>query len=436
VDFTPTAYDTDGDRLRFKVSGLPNWASFDKRTGRMSGTPAAADVGMNGPIAIGVYDSRSTAWLASFTIAVTAPTAPWISGAPATIGREKELYGFLPSAGDADGDPLTYSIANKPAWATFTPSSGLLSGIPPQGAAGKYSNIVISVSDGQFTRSLPAFSIDVAKAANTAPSISGIPANSVAAGSPYSFKPSASDPDGQKLTFSIQNLPEWATFDTATGVLAGTPSESQAGTHSGIAISVSDGLASASLATFSITVVSTNTAPVITGAPPSEATIGQLYSFTPAATDKDGQKLSFSISGRPAWASFDSVTGKLSGTPGTSSVGTTSGIVISVSDGQASSSLGPFSITVGSGTPGSATLSWVPPKENVDGTPLTNLAGYRIAYGQSATSLGLSLDIPNPAITTAMIENLARGTWYFAVKAYTTAAVESDLSNLAQKTVY
>jgi hypothetical protein len=66
---------------------------------------------------------------------------------------------------------------------------------------------------------------------------------------------------------------------------------------------------------------------------------------------------------------------------------------------------------------------------------VTNLAGYRIAYGQDSAALDFSLDIPNPVVTSATIEKLALGTWYFAVKAYTAAGVESDLSNLAQKTI-
>jgi hypothetical protein len=111
-------------------------------------------------------------------------------------------------------------------------------------------------------------------------------------------------------------------------------------------------------------------------------------------------------------------------------------IVISVNDGQYTTSLPAFAIEVKAApTVGSATLSWVPPKTNVDGTPVTNLAGFRIAYGQNSGSLTQSVTVASPTITSAAIENLSSGTWYFAVKAYTTTGVESDLSNLASKTV-
>lgn len=86
---------------------------------------------------------------------------------------------------------------------------------------------------------------------NSAPMISGSPAASIAAGASYSFAPSASDPDGDALTFSITNKPSWATFSVASGALSGS---AQAGTYAGIVISVSDGTVTRSLPVFAITV--------------------------------------------------------------------------------------------------------------------------------------------------------------------------------------
>jgi hypothetical protein len=241
--------------------------------------------------------------------------------------------------------------------------------------------------------------------------------------------------DGQTLTFAIANKPAWASFSTATGRLSGTPTNAHAGTSSNITISVSDGVASTALAPFSITVTAVNTPPTISGTAPESVTAGQAYSFQPFASDLEGQPLTFSISGKPAWASFDSTTGRLSGTPTAAHIGTTSGITISVSDGQASSALPAFSITVLAVVPGSATVSWTAPTSFEDGTPIANLAGYKVVYGMSATALSNTLAIPSAAITSATVEDLAPGTWYFAVKAYTTANVESDLSSVASKTI-
>jgi hypothetical protein len=105
------------------------------------------------------------------------------------------------------------------------------------------------------------------------PTISGTPGTSITAGSAYTFTPATTDPSGGKLTFSIQNKPSWASFNTTTGALTGTPAASNVGSTSGIVISVSDGSASASLAAFAVTVNAQppsgggGTSPPINGAP-------------------------------------------------------------------------------------------------------------------------------------------------------------------------
>jgi hypothetical protein len=81
------------------------------------------------------------------------------------------------------------------------------------------------------------------------------------------------------------------------------------------------------------------------------------------------------------------------------------------------------------------TLNWTPPLQNTDGTSLTNLAGYRIVYGTSSTALTNTVSVPTAGVASYTIDNLASGTWYFAVKSYTSAGAESDPSNVASKTI-
>ena len=434
--FRPEASDPEGQGLRFSIVGMPSWARFDSTTGTLSGTPAYANAGTYPNIVISVSDGQASTALAPFSITVAGiNTPPTISGTPAGSVTGGQTYSFTPTVTDPDGQALTFSISNRPAWANFNSGTGRLSGSPTNENAGTYSGITISVNDGQATSTLPPFSITVT-AVNTPPVISGTPPTSVTVGQAYNFLPYASDLERQTLTFSIVNRPTWASFDAATGRLSGTPTSAHVGAHSGITISVSDGQASTSLASFSITVVATNTPPTISGTPANSVTDGQTYSFTPTASDPDsGQSLTFSITNRPSWANFDAATGRLSGTPTSAHAGTYSGITISVSDGQASATLPQFSINVLAATSGSATVRWSPPTSFEDGTPISNLAGYRVVYGQSSTALSQSITIPSAVITSATIEDLSRGTWYFAVKAYTTANVESNLSNIASKTI-
>jgi hypothetical protein len=234
---------------------------------------------------------------------------------------------------------------NQPSWATFDATTGRLSGTPGSGDSGTFGNIVIRVSDGELTTSLPGFTVTVL-AANTAPTISGTPDSEVTAGTPYAFTPTANDVNGDTLTFAIENQPSWATFDPVTGRLSGNPGVGDAGSYLDIVIGVSDGELSASLGPFTINVVVDNRAPTLSGSGAATIDVGELYDFTPNATDPDGDALTFSVVNRPSWAGFDAATGRLSGTPGSGDVGTYNNIMIRVSDGDLTASLGPFSISV------------------------------------------------------------------------------------------
>src|SRR4051812_2235406 len=66
---------------------------------------------------------------------------------------------------------------------------------------------------------------------------------------------------------------------------------------------------------------------------------------------------------------------------------------------------------------GTATLSWTRPTNNTNGSPLRNLAGYRINYGASPDALKQSITVSDPAATSYTLEGLASGTWYFAISA-------------------
>jgi hypothetical protein len=274
-----------------------------------------------------------------------------------------------------------------------------------------------------------------APAPNLAPTISGTPPPSVTTGQGYSFTPVASDPEGNPLSFLIANRPAWATFSTSTGRLSGTPTSSSVGDYVEIRISVSDGQATAALAPFAISVQEGNRAPTISGSPPLTAREGQAYAFTPTAADPDGNPLSFSITNRPSWASFNAANGALTGTPGIGTVGTYSGITIRVSDGIATASLPTFSIGVQQVAMGSATLHWQAPSTRTDGSPLTNLAGYRIRYGTAAGSYPNLIQIPSGGITSAVVENLPPATYYFVVSAYDTTGAESVNTSPVSKTI-
>ena len=276
-----------------------------------------------------------------------------------------------------------------------------------------------------------------AEARNNRPSISGNPGAVAVIGSNWSFTPSASDQDGDALSFSITNKPNWAEFNASTGSLSGRPRPGQEGNYSDIGIAVSDGEELAELTAFAIVVqeTSANSAPTIAGSPPSSGTVGQDYSFTPLARDADNDRLIFAIANKPNWANFNTTTGELSGMPQPGDSAFYDNIVVSVSDGTLISSLPAFAITVAQVGNNAVTLRLVPPTENEDGTPLTDLSAYKIYYGVSEGSYPNEITIDNPGITNYVVENLTPDTYFFVSTSVNSNGRESDYSNVYSKLV-
>ena len=211
---------------------------------------------------------------------------------------------------------------------------------------------------------------------------------------------------------------------------------------------IGGGLLAGAVATMSFATL-TQAATSIYGAPTTTVAASRYYGFQSWATDTDHRAVSYSIQNKPSWATFNTQYGHLYGIPTSANVGTYSNIVISASDGVSQASLPAFSITVtgtgstggsggsgGSGTTaGAATLNWHPPTDNTNGTAITNLAGYTIEYGTSASNLTSSVKVANPGVTSYVIENLTAGTYYFGIKAYNSSGESSAVSSVVSKTI-
>lgn len=181
---------------------------------------------------------------------------------------------------------------------------------------------------------------------------------------------------------------------------------------------------------------SPNQAPQISGTPMTALRVGEAYAFQPNASDPDGDALQFSIQNRPDWASFNEQTGRLSGTPTAGDVGQFIDVRITVSDGRgAQASLGAFQIDVTQVALGSVTLSWTPPTTNADGSPMTDLAGYRVYFGRSPGALDEMIIINSGSTTRWVVDNLSSATWYFSMSSYNASGIESIRSGVVSRTL-
>jgi hypothetical protein len=168
----------------------------------------------------------------------------------------------------------------------------------------------------------------------------------------------------------------------------------------------------------------------IQGSPESSAQVGQAYSFQPSVPGATAGSVQFSIANTPAWAKFDPATGKLTGTPSATQVGTYKDIVIAANSGAGKATLPAFSIVVTEGNPQSnVTLSWQAPTQNSDGSTLVDLKGYKVHYGAASKTYSDTIQVANPGLTSYVVQNLAAGKYYFAVTSYNSAGQESTLSS-------
>jgi hypothetical protein len=180
---------------------------------------------------------------------------------------------------------------------------------------------------------------------------------------------------------------------------------------------------------------SANQPPSLSGTPPPTAMLDANYSFMPGSSDLDGDPLTFSITNMPSWASFDNTSGALTGMPLIQHIGTYANISISVSDGKASTEIPAFAIEVVATATGSISLSWTPPMQSADGTPLIDLASYRIHWGTQSGIYPNLLQVDSPGVSSFVIDGLAAGNYFFAVSAVDTSDNESQVSNEASGTV-
>jgi hypothetical protein len=196
-------------------------------------------------------------------------------------------------------------------------------------------------SDAKFTDPL-----------NTAPQIITLPLTEIYFEESYKSKVTAIDAEGDELIYSLSGAPNGFDIDRATGAIQALPYTSEGVpldadgkyTIEGVVASVSDGSFTTSTEPFTLTFMVRQLPPSISGAPEPTIEVGQLFTFTPNASDANNDILTFSAKNLPSWMTIDTLSGQLSGTP--LEVGLYEDIIITVSDGRFDSVLPEFDLTV------------------------------------------------------------------------------------------
>lgn len=179
---------------------------------------------------------------------------------------------------------------------------------------------------------------------NSPPTLEPIADQTVPELSPVSIVVSASDPDipANTLTFSASGLPSWASINSSTGEITGTPLESDGPSGPlSVTVTVDDGAGGTASQTFVLTVTEVNSAPSITDIPDTAVPEGTPVSIPVSVSDPDipSNTLTITVDSLPTWASFDSLTNTITANPlETDAPSETFNVTVTVSDGLLSSS--------------------------------------------------------------------------------------------------
>ncbi len=244
LSFTVRASDPEGDPLTFSANNLPAGATFVNQI--FTWTPTSDQVG-NYQVTFTVSDEKAQA-SATITVVVERPnTAPVLAPIAGQSTSENAPLSFTVSAADAEGDPITYSAGHLPNGASFVGQT--FSWTPTYSQAGSYT-VTFTASDGQI-QSAQSVAISVANI-NRTPTLTAIGDRSVDESNTLTFGVSATDPDGDGLTYSASGLPAGARFTGQT--FTWIPAAGQSGSYE-ITFVASDSELTAS-ETISVTVVS------------------------------------------------------------------------------------------------------------------------------------------------------------------------------------
>ncbi len=260
-----------------------------------------------------------------FYLCMVANHPPVLNPIGSKTVSEGQLLEFGITATDSDGDTLAYCASNLPNGATFDPVARTFSWTPTFDQAGNYPQVRFTVTDnGQPPASASQTITITVGNVNRPPFLNPIGSKTVNEGELLEFTITATDPDGDALTYAANNLPPGATFDPATQTFRWTPTYDQAGTYSNIEFDVMDSgsPAEVDVELIAITVGNVNRAPVFTPVGTQEILENQDLRFFVTATDYEGDAITYTTGPIPGGASFNPITGLFSWRPDYSQSGT------------------------------------------------------------------------------------------------------------------
>ncbi len=411
VSLQMSASDADGDSLIWSAAGLPTDLSIDAASGQITGTLSNASSGVYNVI-ITVSDGNLTDDAAFVWTVNNVNQAPTVTSPGNQANNEGDSISLAISGSDPDGDALNWSASGLPSGLSINSATGVISGTLPFNSSGSY-NVTVTATDSTLGDSAT-FTWTVANV-NRAPGVVNPGNQASITGDSVSLGITASDPDGDALSYSANGLPAGLAINAASGVISGTLPLNANGVYN-VTVTASDGSLSGST-TFTWTVNTANLPPVVTNPGNQVNNEGDAVSLQIVSSDPNGDVLNYSASGLPTGLSINSASGLISGALSTNASGVYNASV-TASDGSLSTSVA-FAWTVNN-----VNLPPVvnnPGDQNSNEGDAINLAvsasdpdGNTLAYLATGLPTGLTIDA-NTGVISGILPTGANGAYNVAV---------------------
>gem|GEM_PF-2046813 len=291
---TLSATDADGDALTYSIVSGPSHGTLNGAPPNLTYTPHTNFNGSDS-LTFKARDGSADSNVATVSITVAPVNDVPVAAGQSVAANEDVAKAVTLSAGDVDGDPLTYSIVTSPAHGTLSGTAPNLTYTPVANYNGPDS-FSFKARDGSVDSNAATVSITVAPV-NDAPVANG---QSLATDedSAKAITLIASDVEGQVLNYAIVAVPAHGALSGTAPNLTYTPDANFNGADS-FTFKANDGSVDSAVATVSISVAAVNDAPVardqsVTTPPGTPAAIRLV------ATDVEGDQLTFEIVDAPA----------------------------------------------------------------------------------------------------------------------------------------
>jgi large repetitive protein len=352
---TLSATDIDSAVLTYSTSSNPTHgiiSAFSTSTGLFTYTPNTNYVGGDS-FTFKANDGALTSNVATATITVSAVNHAPTANASSTTTNEDTAVAITLTGSDTDvpAQTLTYSVVTGPAHGTLTGTAPNLTYTPIANYVGGDS-FTFKANDGVLDSTPATVTITVASV-NDNPVLAALTNASADELTPITFTASASDVDGDTLTYSLSGtIPAGAAINASTGVFTWTPTEAQGPSVNTFSVVVSDGHGGTDSKSITLTVNEVNVAPVSSDLGVStHVNTAKIITLIGNDADTPAQTLVYAISTSPTNGTLESISGnQVTYTPTDGYTGTDT-FTYTVTDGFLTSSPSTVTVTTGNDAP-------------------------------------------------------------------------------------